>query len=84
MRRRLERDRDDDRRRRGVPPSLILRELEYVLSLLVSCLDRVESGRCGRGGCALGSGVEFRDEDESAVEVLRRLGSGYASWSISR
>lgn len=67
-----------DRSCRGVSSSrLRLRELEYSRSRRVSRAERVESSwRRGAGwdrGC---SAVELREEEESALDVRRRLGAG--------
>ena len=46
--------------------------------------ERVDSWSRNGGGLERGSVVELREEDESSLEVRRRLGGGYRVDSMSR
>ena len=67
-----------ERRRRGVSSLLpsLLGELECPLPLLASVLERVDSEWRSGGGWELGSREEVLEDDESGLDVLRRLGGG--------
>ncbi|OAP58380.1 hypothetical protein AYL99_07470 [Fonsecaea erecta] len=73
-----------DRRTLGLSSRLafLLLELEYPRPLLASRSERVESIWRRAGRCDLGSAAEFLDENESSLDVRRRLEGGSGSMSM--